>query len=745
MTTMLLFSYLGVFTVCLGICFMISKRSGKYVESDQNFSALQEMFASGSRQLLSCQNKILVYIGMALLFLSSLFYVRYHMTDQYFIVLAFLFGCVSISWLNPMVNKVYQSSLYSLFHNPKKSDLIHHASLIAALQFFGTLVQFTLLLLICYGMIEFNVLGIRSELAGAFDLSQVKNGTLYIFYKELLQILLAFGVGMGINLLSRRLLIGYIVKPADVASHQIRSHGAKLPEDDIRNPFTILDQIGDRLQFFAAQLELSFIVVMGLILGLHTGIIRYFESEIRADHVLFVLAFLVCMGIGILLSLLVKVKESVALLNHLAIKAGVYVAISALLVLGLPYISSIPIGLSICFVIGLVSGYLIYYLSSMALFNAATQLSELTDSTQVTMSSFKIGIKQTLWVTIPVMLGLYVFHLLCHYEIFRHSSLEVQFSFGMGLLGLWFYLMLGNAIKLIGDSLLGHCHLVNENTRHRPDFLNFNLIGNILTNQSKQLAYLSLIAFLISWIILYIDTLKYWIHKAIATQRETPIIQHFLDTLHIPKSQVKQLVSQISTTDIVVGLNLTAVNPNFLIGTGIALLLILGVVYVSLHFCNASISSMLSDANLQLKQNEDIELGKELPDFLGYFKERASSIVYIALLIVIGLFGLIMGLQVLIQEDGIIALIIGLSFSSSVLAILISNSSTVCSNLKMMAFLQQKEESVAYKKIQKLGYQNLDAIATIFKDVIAPNLITFSLLFMLISILLSFVPFLGRV
>ena len=142
MTTMLLFSYLGVFTVCLGICFMISKRSGKYVESDQNFSALQEMFASGSRQLLSCQNKILVYIGMALLFLSSLFYVRYHMTDQYFIVLAFLFGCVSISWLNPMVNKVYQSSLYSLFHNPKKSDLIHHASLIAALQFFGTLVQF---------------------------------------------------------------------------------------------------------------------------------------------------------------------------------------------------------------------------------------------------------------------------------------------------------------------------------------------------------------------------------------------------------------------------------------------------------------------------------------------------------------------------------------------------------------------------------------------------------------------------
>ena len=506
--------------------------------------------------------------------------------------------------------------------------------------------------------------------------------------------MLTFGMGASTQALFARVGGGIYTKAADVGADLVGKVEAGIPEDDPRNPATIVDNVGDNVGDVAGMGADLYESYCGSILATAAlGAAAFASSGGEAMQLKAVLAPMLIAAVGIVLSIvgifLVRTKEG-ATMRQLLHSLGVGVNFSSLLIaaatFGILYLLGVEnwVGLSFSVITGLVAGIVIgqateYYTSHSYKPTQKIAGSAQTGPATVIIAGVGAGMISTAIPVVTIGVAIIVAYL-CAIGFDIHHMLEPQNLslglYGIGIAAVGMLSTLGitlatDAYGPIADNAGGNAEMsgLGPEVRKRTDAL--DALGNTTAATGKGFAIGSAALTALALLASYVEEIRIGmlhngqtlmeLSNGATVQVESATMLDFMDYYHI-----------------------SLMNPTVLIGLFIGAMMSFLFCGLTMNAVGRAAESMVTEVRRQFREIKGILTGEGTPDYArcvaistrGAQREMLfPSLLAIAVPVVVGLvFGV----------AGVMGLLVGGLSSGFVLAVFMANAGGAWDNAKKM-------------------------------------------------------------
>ncbi|RAP33917.1 sodium-translocating pyrophosphatase [Candidatus Marinamargulisbacteria bacterium SCGC AG-439-L15] len=566
-------------------------------------------------------------------------------------------------------------------------------------------------------------------------------------FTEMTTTLLAYSMGASVMALFSRVGGGIFTKAADVGADLVGKVEAGIPEDDPRNPATIADNVGDNVGDVAGMGADLFESYCGSILataalGTSIAMITAAGLDIKA-----IIAPMVVAGGGIIFSLIgifmVKTDENAdqkALLKALHLGTNISAALTLIFIGALAFIGFLSWGIFGAVASGLIAGTLIghvteYYTSDHFKPTQDIAKNTLMGSATTIIHGIAVGMFSSGIPVIIIGIGI-----MSAYIFAGGANSVAQGIYGIAFAAIGMLSTLGitlatDAFGPIADNAGGNAEMAGlpPEVRERTDAL--DSLGNTTAATGKGFAIGSAALTALALIAAYLDSVKLWIAK-LAETSVFYIGKVGFTTVGSQANPAKHLydITSLDTTGLVQALNVTVINPQFLVG------LFLGGM-VAFVFCALTIlavgtaaGEMVNEVRRQFKEIPGILEGTGKPEYskcvmiatLGAQREiiKPSMLAILTPVIV----GLVLGVA------GVLGLLVGALTTGFSLAIKLNNSGGAWDNAKK--YIEKGAHGGKGTDAHKAAVVG-DTIGDPFKDTAGPSLNILIKLMTIVSIVFA--------
>ena len=549
--------------------------------------------------------------------------------------------------------------------------------------------------------------------------------------------MLTFGMGASTQALFARVGGGIYTKAADVGADIVGKVEADIPEDDPRNPATIVDNLGDNVGDVAGMGADLYESYCGAILAtMALGASAFFGDTVAQTRA--ILAPMCIAALGVVLSVIgiyaVRTKEGASLqdlLGSLSRGTNLSAGLIAVVSFGVFYVLGFSNWwmLSLSVIFGLVSGVIIgkateYYTSHSYKPTQKLAESAKTGSATVIISGMGLGMISTAVPVVTIAVAILLSYL-CATGFSFDPALISQGLYGISIAAVGMLSTLGitlatDAYGPIADNAGGNAQMsgLDPEVRQKTDIL--DALGNTTAATGKGFAIGSAALTALALLASYIEEIKIALHH----------VGH--DTLAIGDRIVD--VASATIPDIVEFYQVNLMNPRVLVGVFIGAMMAFLFCGLTMNAVGRAAQKMVTEVRRQFKEIKGILAGEQRPDYarcveistLGAQHEMVfPSIIAIVVPVITGL---------CLGAAGVMGLLVGGLGAGFTLAVFLANSGGAWDNAKK------------YVEEGHLGGKNSDCHkATIvgdtvgdpFKDTSGPSLNILIKLMSMVSIVMA--------
>ncbi|HMA69728.1 MAG TPA: sodium-translocating pyrophosphatase [Candidatus Mcinerneyibacterium sp.] len=538
-------------------------------------------------------------------------------------------------------------------------------------------------------------------------------------------IMLSFGIGASSQALFARVGGGIYTKAADVGADLVGKVEEGLPEDDLRNPAAIADNVGDNV---------------GDVAGMGADLYESYCGSILASAALGVAAGygyagailpMIISGIGIFLSIIgilaVKTKEG-AKMNDLLKSLNNGIHLSAILIVVASYFivkivlpgamgvfGAIIIGL----IVGIVIGKSTEYYTSYA-YSPTKKIAKhaKTGPATVIISGIGTGMISTVAPVISVVLGILGSYISAGGMNEPSKGLYGIAIAAVGMLSTLGITLATDAYGPIADNAGGNAEMTNlpKEVRERTDAL--DSLGNTTAATGKGFAIGSAALTALALIAAYVEEVRMSLIK--------------YKGIEMINGGIK--IAEATLKDFMTYFNITLSNPAVLIGLFCGSMLAFAFGGLTINAVGKAAGEMVAEVRRQFSEKKGILKGTEDPDYESCVKistkaaQKEMIIPSLLAIVVPIIIGLILGVA------GVMGLLAGTLVSAFVLAIFMANSGGAWDNAKK------------YIETGKYGGKGSDAhdasiigdtVGDPFKDTTGPSLNILIKLMSMVSVVVA--------
>ena len=537
---------------------------------------------------------------------------------------------------------------------------------------------------------------------------------------------------------------GIYTKAADVGADLVGKVEAGIPEDDPRNPATIADNVGDNVGDVAGMGADLFESYCGSILAataLSTSLI-FINGSIEYNKLL---APMIIAGSGILFSIIsiffVKTDENATqktLLKSLHFGTNLSAGLTLTFLIILASLNIITWGIFGAVTAGLIAGIIIGLITEYYTSDHSRPTQVIAQNTQMGAATTVIqgiatGMLSAGFPVLVISIGiLAAFILSGGLSSLSAGVYGIAFA-AIGMLSTLGITLATDAFGPIADNAGGNAEMagLDPKVRERTDAL--DALGNTTAATGKGFAIGSAALTALALIAAYLDTITLWLGKLAGTTSFYIGKIGFTNAVDHTNSQLIY-IGNLTTEKLVSLLNVTVVNPQFLVG------LLLGSM-TAFVFCALTIlavgkaaGSMVNEVRRQFKEIPGILEGKSKPDYaacvsiatLGAQKTMVGpSLLAILVPIATGL---------VLHVPGVLGLLVGGLSTGFSLAIMLNNSGGAWDNAKK--YIEKGALGGKGSDCHKASVVG-DTIGDPFKDTAGPSLNILLKLMTIVSIVFT--------
>ena len=504
--------------------------------------------------------------------------------------------------------------------------------------------------------------------------------------------MLTFGMGASTQALFARVGGGIYTKAADVGADLVGKVEANIPEDDPRNPATIVDNVGDNVGDVAGMGADLYESYCGSILSTAalgaTAFAMNSDMQLRA-----VIAPMIIAAIGIFLSLigiyLVRTKEGASmmdLLHSLGLGTNVSAGLIAVATFIILYLLGIEnwLGLSFSVISGLVAGVIIgqateYYTSQS--YKPTQKIAEAsqTGPATVIIKGIGTGMISTMVPVVTISVAIMLSFLCANGFDMSMSAKSISTGlYGIGIAAVGMLSTLGitlatDAYGPIADNAGGNAEMsgLGKEVRERTDAL--DALGNTTAATGKGFAIGSAALTALALLASYIEEIKIAMIRAVENGKQ------YVDAagnLFDP--------SNASTIDFINFFQVNLINPKVLVGAFLGAMAAFLFCGLTMGAVGRAAESMVQEVRRQFREIKGILEGKATPDYgrcveISTRSAQREMIIPSLLAIIIPIVvGLVLGVA------GVLGLLTGGLAAGFTLAVFMSNSGGAWDNAKKM-------------------------------------------------------------
>ena len=535
--------------------------------------------------------------------------------------------------------------------------------------------------------------------------------------------MLTFGMGASTQALFARVGGGIYTKAADVGADLVGKVEAGIPEDDPRNPATIVDNVGDNVGDVAGMGADLYESYCGSILATAAlGAAAYIGTNDTTMQFKAVIAPMLIAAVGILLSIIgifsVRTKENAGmkeLLGSLAVGTNLSSALIVVATFLILWILNLQnwVNISFAVVVGLIVGIIIgrsteYYTSQS--YKPTQRLAESgkTGPATVIISGIGLGMVSTTIPVLAVVVGIILSYWLASGFDFANISMGL---YGIGIAAVGMLSTLGitlatDAYGPIADNAGGNAEMsgLGEEVRKRTDAL--DSLGNTTAATGKGFAIGSAALTGLALLASYIEEIRIGLTRLGQTILELP-------------NGITVEVHNASFTDYMLYYDVTLMNPKVLSGIFIGSMMAFLFCGLTMNAVGRAAAHMVEEVRRQFREIKGILTGEAEPDYARCVqistKGAQREMVFPSLLAIIAPIatGLLFGVP------GVIGLLIGGLSSGFVLAIFMANSGGAWDNAKK--YVEEGNFGGKGSEVHKATVTG-DTVGDPFKDTSGPSL-----------------------
>lgn len=554
--------------------------------------------------------------------------------------------------------------------------------------------------------------------------------------------MLTFGMGASTQALFARVGGGIYTKAADVGADLVGKVEANIPEDDPRNPATIVDNVGDNVGDVAGMGADLYESYCGSILSTAalgaTAFAMNGDMQLRA-----VIAPMVIAAIGIFLSLigiyLVRTKEGASmkdLLHSLGLGTNVSAGLIAVATFIILYLLGIEnwLGLSFSVISGLVAGVIIgqateYYTSQS--YRPTQKIAEASETGPATViiKGIGTGMISTMVPVVTISVAIMLSYLCANCFDMSLSAKSISVGlYGIGIAAVGMLSTLGitlatDAYGPIADNAGGNAEMsgLGKEVRERTDAL--DALGNTTAATGKGFAIGSAALTALALLASYIEEIKIAMIRAVENGKQyVDAAGNIFDP------------SNATTIDFINFFQVNLINPKVLVGAFLGAMAAFLFCGLTMGAVGRAAESMVQEVRRQFREIKGILEGKATPDYgrcveISTRSAQREMIIPSLLAIIIPIVvGLVLGVA------GVLGLLTGGLAAGFTLAVFMSNSGGAWDNAKKMI----EEDNFGGKgsenhKATIVG----DTVGDPFKDTSGPSLNILIKLMSMVSIVMA--------
>lgn len=551
---------------------------------------------------------------------------------------------------------------------------------------------------------------------------------------ELFLILLGFCAGASLQTIFARIGGGLFAKSADIAADTIGQTEFDLPEDDIRNPAIIADQVGDHVSGITAlgsdmYESMAFSIIL-------TGTVGALLSVYHPEWHPFLHAiapFLVA-AIGALSSVIVflawKPKKDTSTKKghyHLLLLHGLSLGITALLSFVLVRTNILEIEFYLCILFGLATAFILHWNTIATLSVSSKAIKKLSEKANLGVLNVILRgcVEGTQSAIIPTI-TLIATTIGC-FLVTRGDASDAHSLYGIGIASV---ALLSQSGLTLSFAFLAP---ISDNTRCTELIFNEDTATINATNELKETGNIAaaftkvqtLFASVFVGIILtfgFLESVWTWLHNSHG----------------ITESKIAHLTKHPNLHEMLKTIDLTVLNLELVSG------LILGIlatsIFIGLLLKGVEKGQKIFTENIrkQLTENPDILSGLSLPNFHDPIeKGLIFSQKWMVIPVLVAIVAPILA-SVTLGVAGVVGLLFSSIAMASVSGLVLIYAGTAWNNTKIYMELNNEPPGSPATISIAVG----DQIGDAFKDVVAPALGLFIKLMGIFAIVLSYIALL---
>ncbi len=549
---------------------------------------------------------------------------------------------------------------------------------------------------------------------------------------EITTTLLAYSMGASVMALFSRVGGGIFTKAADVGADLVGKVEAGIPEDDPRNPATIADNVGDNVGDVAGMGADLFESYCGSILattalGTTIAVTTTMGLDLRT-----ILAPMIVAGGGIIFSLvgifLVKTEENAtqkSLLKALHLGTNVSSALILLFIAGLAYINFISWGIFGAVTAGLIAGTVIGQITEYYTSDHFEPTKEIADNSQMGAATLVIqgiatGMVSAGYPVLVISIGILAAYISAGGIASPANGIYGIAFAAIGMLSTLGITLATDAFGPIADNAGGNAEMAGlpPEVRQRTDAL--DSLGNTTAATGKGFAIGSAALTALALIAAYLDSVKLWIGKLADSGVYMLGKVGFTNNVSLASdSRNVFLIDSLSTNQLVQILNITVVNPKFLIGLFVGAMVAFVFCAFTILAVGKAAGEMVNEVRRQFREIKGILDGSGTPEYAkcvdiataGAQREmiKPSMLAIITPIAV----GIVLGVP------GVLGLLVGALTTGFSLAVKLNNSGGAWDNAKK--YIEKGAHGGKGTESHKASVVG-DTIGDPFKDTAGPSL-----------------------
>jgi K(+)-stimulated pyrophosphate-energized sodium pump len=550
------------------------------------------------------------------------------------------------------------------------------------------------------------------------------------FHLRIMQFLLVYAFGFSLRTFLSRLNGGIYSVSADITADFVGQTEFDLPEDDLRNPASIADQVGDQIKnSFSFSLQfISTILFSVIILSVFGALIAVLEPDNYSIHLLISPFIILCISIlGLILISIIPISYKHSLRAYQDVRLVkflltlIFIAVCSY---GLVYTNLIPKQAWLAFLMGVSGNVFFVAITALSTSYLRCFVKKLAKKCELGAMSnilygLTIGFMGTFAILACIIVGMIsVFYLSGH----TLNIIKDFYNFGFFGLGLVcgmiqvFPFAIGSSSI---DNAMGCKKMLTPNDKNIPLLNRFESLASSGVCSVNNIISVSTLISGIMFMFFYVINIKHWL---VILSKKAPVAINHIRVIHELEYEASH--NMISTADLTIRtvfeiFDVHLLNPKLMIGIIFGAGVVMLAIAVIFHAIESNVSGLTHLVRKEFSEKQGIWEGKELPN---YEKLLTFSIMHShkwMMIITIILFFMPLTVSSLLGVTGAIGFLIGLFVTASVLAFIFNISGTAWKNSQKLIEFEDPDYVGTNKHISACVGSN---IGDIFKDGIAPVL-----------------------